>query len=131
MKTFGILVFSLFQLTSGSALSDLAGTMKAKEWKELKTIGLTSSLLSSGGIAHVFQYNDDATWDYKNQKLYFIGGGHAEKGNFLSYTAADNTWREEPKPAFAENLGHGYDHNAIDVEGGVFYHHPMGNRLIV
>jgi len=41
----------------------------------------------------------------------------------VTYNEATHAWSTMPTPFWAGSLGHGYDHNTINVAGRAFYHH--------
>ena len=135
LKQIGFL--SLYLAFSGlcqaTVLSDLAASMKPGAWAELPCTGFNYSLLSSGVSYHyITQYSDDAVWNPVTQEVYYIGGGHLGTAKFISYSAATNAWREETQQSWmVSGMGHGYDHNAIDVARQLFYHRPMNVRTII
>ena len=123
--TISILAF----LASATVLGDLARSMSPGTWAELNCTGFTKSLLDGGGGHHIFEYTDDAVWDPVTEQVLFLGGAHGGNQKFISYNAETNTWRMEPLPSWAINqVGHAYDHNAIDQQNGIMYHHSMDGR---
>jgi len=133
MKRFPIMwvLFCLiFQLSYSTSLSDLAASMKAGEWAELSTNNLVPTLEANGAShAVIGGYHEDLAWDPVTQQILVISGDHnwgENTSQFISYSAATNTWKTEPRPSWLGIL-HGYDHNAIDVQGRYFYFRTYGS----
>jgi hypothetical protein len=122
-------------LAQASALGDLAASMKAGEWKELTTQGLTDDLLLVPP-GNLLQYADNGVWDPGSRQFLLIGGAHAPVPNmrFLSYQESTNAWRIlQSQDWFCLTDGcvsHPNDHHAIDAAAGVMYYR-MFNREVV
>jgi hypothetical protein len=128
-----LLIYGTFFIGSVNAtvLGELAASLKPGQWAELKTIGFTESLLRDPSGHYMLQYTDDGVWNPNTRQFLYIGGPHAGTAKFISYSDETNTWRQEPDPPFIDQVGHGYDHNAIDPQNGILYHHPMSGRKII
>jgi hypothetical protein len=79
-------------------------------------------------------YTDDLVWDPIRQQAFLIGADHlAPQGpQFVSYTAANNSWQRLPRPAWLSSIVffHGYDHSAIDQARGILYHRPFSQNIV-
>ncbi|MHC4917593.1 MAG: hypothetical protein ACYTGB_19125 [Planctomycetota bacterium] len=108
------------------ALGRLAASMKSGEWKELVTQGYDKRLIQdtrdgTKPVHQIFQYTNKIHWYAKTQQLYFMGAGHASMGKFITYSAADNTWRRLEVPEHyrkkgRSGLSHTYENTTIDPE---------------
>jgi hypothetical protein len=130
MKTsllISIILFVFVQTLSGSALGDLAAGMKAGEWAELSTNGLSTDLLRKYNKS-IFEYAAKGQWDPVLNKFFFLGSGHERPFQFLIYDGATNTWSEGPlplscmhNPLSSGGCGvHSYYYATIDVPGRQF-----------
>ncbi|MCB1776162.1 MAG: hypothetical protein KDI50_01885 [Candidatus Competibacteraceae bacterium] len=69
---------------------------------------------------------DGGYWDPRRQRTFFLG--HRYRKKFISYWAADNTWREipcwdvKPAPSQIEKFGHPYGRITYDWRRGHYYH---------
>jgi len=108
-------------------MAELAASMKAGEWAELKTDGLGMKVFSDGGH-HALQYTDEAVWDPVSRQLFFCGEGHGAAPRFVKYTEGTNRWTVLPLPGFGPV--HAYDHQAIDPLAGIFYRGRYYSREI-
>jgi hypothetical protein len=119
-----ILVLLIVISASGSALSDLAASMQPGEWAELQTNNI-EVLEAVGASGIVFGYNEDLTWYPDSGRVFWVGGDHNDQPQFITYSEATNTWQRLTRPSWlGSGTMHGYDHQAIDVANGYFYHHP-------
>lgn len=120
-----------------TALGQLAASMKAGTWSELTTQGYGNHLLSAQH-SDILDYADVAVWDPGSQQVLFLGQGHYAALRFITYSAADNSWREMPTPPWWKGdprtgegaIGHAYDNNAIDPVRGIFYFHQSATPLV-
>ena len=123
---------------AASEIGDLAASMAPGTWAELVTLDLNGGILEDVGGHHILQYADDARWDPVGGRVLFLGQGHSSNwdddptttARFIAYGAAANSWTALPALIPSENVGHGYDHSAIDVELGEFFHRPFGSRTV-
>jgi len=120
-----------------SALSNLAASMQPKTWATLSTQGLSAALGGYSGCAtSPLEYADNAVWDPVHKKLYFLGAPHyCWPWKFLIYDEATNQWSTGLLPASGMNsggsqIGHAYDHNAVDPATGDVFHKPYNDRNI-
>ncbi len=112
-----------------TALAHLAAKMKAGEWAELKTVNLIETLRAKGASGAIFGYNEDATWDPKTRQFYYVGGDHNDIVRFVTYADDTNAWTILPQPAWVgKGTSHGYSHHGLDVQRGLLYYFPFGNR---
>ena len=58
-----------------TVLSDLAATMQAGTWAELKTDSLGSAMYYplENCASTIFGYSEDAAWDPNSEQFYFLG----------------------------------------------------------
>jgi len=130
-----VLGFVLLLLTperaSGTTLGDLAAQMQPDTWAELNTTGLDGGLLISdtNSGSYIIQYMDKATWDPITRQVLFIGGPHTGMPKFIVYSESSNIWRREPDAYWWRDI-HGYQHNAINVAAGEFYHRPYDTTRV-
>jgi hypothetical protein len=126
---------------SGSALSDLAGSMKAGEWRELTTQNILPVLTNTGGSSNmIFGYSESMRWDPVSRRAYYLGSDHGgdfnEAYRFVCYDEATNTWIRLTQPPWSVSPpgsyydAHGYDHTAIDPEGRKLYRRPYNSSTI-
>ena len=133
------LVLALPAWVHPTVLGDLAASMKAGEWRELKTNNINPTLGNTGGASGVIiGYTDDIVWDPNTHGLYFIGSDHFHStgyARFVTYAETTNTWRELPRPIWfqplTETAMHGYHHTTINPATGELYHRPMGAKRAV
>lgn len=126
-------VFASQPAWAGTALEDLAASMKPGTWAELKTNNINPTLTNTGGSSgFVFGYAEEVRWDPVTRKLYYIGMDHGQgQLRFLAYSEANNTWSIIAEPPPNMNCAtyppqgctpnHGYDHAALDPVGRHFY----------
>jgi hypothetical protein len=118
-------------------LAKLAQSMKPGAWAELKTEGYTADLLKVQNH-HILEYTDTAVWDPKSEQVLFVGQGHYSALKFITYSAANNTWKLMPTPPWWKGdpqtgkgpIGHAYNNNAIDPVKSILYHHQSATRLV-
>lgn len=133
----GAVTVTTLALNMSSVLAETAAEMNAGEWRELATGNLEPTLAQTtcGATGSIFPFSEDAVWDPASHRVYFIGSDHIYIGNcpgmigqrFISYSEAENNWSALPNPPwFAPTVAHGYDHSAIDVARGIYYHFPYG-----
>jgi hypothetical protein len=124
-------------VASATELGKLAESMKPGTWAELKTTDFTAELLQVQSH-HILEYTDTAVWDPKSQQVLFVGQGHYSAVKFITYSAANNTWKLMPTPSWWKGdaktgkgpIGHAYNNNAIDPAKGILYHHQSATRLV-
>src|SRR5688572_12409588 len=78
--------------TSGkpTALALLAAGMKPGTWAELKTDNLIDTLRAKGASGAIFGYNEDAVWDPKTRRFYYVGGDHNDTVRFVTFEDKTN-----------------------------------------
>ncbi len=112
-------------------MGKLTASMTPGTWAELKTIGIVEAHRAGGASGAIFGYSEDAAWDPASQQWLYVGSDHEFRPGarrFVTYSAITNAWRIMPGEGWiATGVGHGYDHNAINPEKGIFYHFPYGN----
>ncbi len=122
------------QSANSTALGGLAATMAPATWAELKTNGLTPTLLqvpSHVQVYNVLEYQNSGIWDPTSRQVLFVGGPHESQGRFISYDEVTNTWRQEPDPSPSYLLyNHTYDHNTINPAAGELYFRPFNKPEI-
>lgn len=133
----GLLLFAVALPVGASALSDLAATMKAGEWKELTTSGFENGgiLEPPGGDGSLLEFMDEAQRNPFTKKIYIIGCSRAfsgtgayvcnnttgdEDAGWIEYDEATNTWRDMPVAAI-RTFPHTYDNAALDPATGTYY----------
>jgi hypothetical protein len=122
----------------GSALGDLAASMQPKTWAELSTQGLVAATTgyATGCSSHLIGYADNAVWDPIGKKFLFLGAPHyCWPWKFIIYSESTNKWTNGSLPASGmdvggSQIGHGYDHNAVDPTTGDVYHKPYHSRTV-
>lgn len=120
-----------------TALGKLAATMKAGTWAELTSQGYGEALLRTQH-SNILDYADVAVWDPGSQQVLFLGQGHYTALRFVTYSVADDSWREMPTPPWWKGdprtgegaIGHAYDNNAVDPVRGIFYFHQSATPLV-
>jgi hypothetical protein len=125
------------QQSSGTELAKLAASMEPGSWAELKTVGYGSELLKVQNH-HILEYTDTAVWAPGSQQVLFIGQGHYSAVKFITYSAATNSWKLMPTPAWWKGdpktgkgpIGHAYQNNTIDPVRGILFHHQSATRLV-
>jgi hypothetical protein len=129
----GLHVLTSQSVWAGTALADLAASMKPGTWAELKTNNINPTLTNTrGSSGFVFGYAEEVRWDPVTRKLYHIGMDHGQgQLRFLAYSETNNTWSviaEAPAnmncstyPPRACTPNHSYDHAALDPAGRHFY----------
>jgi hypothetical protein len=82
----------------------------------------------------ILEFANSGAWDPATRKVYFMGSGHpVQEPNtkFLQYDEATNTIvSTENLPEFTRQVGHAYDHNALDAKRGLFYAAHFYNRKV-
>ena len=112
-----------------TALGQLAGSMKAGAWAELKTDNLIDTLRAKGASGAIFGYNEDAVWDPKTRQFFYVGGDHNDTVRFVTYEDRTNAWKTMRQPPWVgKGTSHGYSHHGLDVEHGLLYYFPFGDR---
>jgi hypothetical protein len=115
-------------------MESVAVNLAPGAWAELPTQGLTTELLKNTVNMHViFNYADEGVWDSAGGEVLFYGRGHggaAEDTRFIAYNAKSNAWRREPRSTMFQ-IGHSYDHHAIDQVRRVMYYHRHGIRGVL
>jgi len=100
--------------------------MKAGEWRSLSTKNINATLGALGASQTVFGFAENIEWDPVTQQLFYAGGDHNDKAWFIAYDAKSNIWRRIDERSW----GHGYDHNAIDPTGRMFFYRSFSNPVI-
>jgi hypothetical protein len=115
-------------------MGNLASSMKAGEWRELPTTGLTRNFLETYGFNaanhSILQYGAKAAWDPNSEQFLFMGSPHDNPYKFVIYSAQDNRWREGPLPLSCLETGHmstgcsvhSYYYCSMDVVNGRFFY---------
>jgi len=137
MKTITAILLVLPVLCGATVLSDAAAALQPGKWNQLNTIGFGFDLLRDVDPAHILQYTDDARWDPVSKRYLFLGQGHQSNWDgdpsttcrFILYRDSDNTWVNTGKIP-QENIGHAYDHSALDPSTGDFYHRPYSSSTV-
>src|SRR5262245_35481079 len=128
----------LESVRAGTALGDLAASMQAGQWVQLKTNNANVVVKANGG--DILEYSNRGAWDPVGRRAYFCGASH--HGSFFNdcvqYDEATNSWssigvppgacKDNCLPDTVLNLVHGYDHNAFDTSWRIFY--PRAGRDI-
>ena len=122
----------------GTVLGQLAASMAPGTWAELPTLDLNAGILEDVGGHHILQYTDDAVWDPVGERVLFLGQGHASNwdndptttARFIAYGAGTNRWTVMLPVIPSENVGHGYDHSALDAARGEFFHRPFNSLTV-
>jgi len=110
-------------------LGKLAHSLQAGQWAELKTENIVPTLEAQGNSGAIFGYNEGAVWDPASRQILYLGGDHNDPARFVAYAADGNAWRTLPQPEWlGKTATHGYDHNALDPERGVFYYRPFSSK---
>jgi len=127
-----------FGSAHASSLSDAATKMPPGTWAVLSTNGF-SGVLDNGGSGDVLSYSDSAMWDSTRREFFFMGsphcGGAGNCQKFISYSEATNTWSSctgttAGCPAVRNDNGHGYDHNTVDPDTGIWYRRAYGSEQV-
>jgi len=122
-------------ISFGSALSTLAESMKAGEWKELSTLNLSGDFLYSN-VNGDYWWNDMATtwtnylcWNPATRDLHWAGAPHLAPYAVIRYSEQTNAWSMITDVPACMRLGeyqgcfnHGYDLGTIDQDKGIFYY---------
>jgi uncharacterized protein (TIGR03382 family) len=109
-------------------LSELAATLAPGEFAELETEngGPVLAETMGGATGSILPYSEDAVWDARTGRYYFIGSDHIYDGDsstprFVAYDEADNRWLVMPEPGwFPRGTRHGYDHSAM-LDGRLYH----------
>src|SRR5262245_56788690 len=110
-------------------LGQLAASMKAGAWAELKTDNLIDTLRAKGASGAIFGYNEDAVWDPKTRQFFYVGGDHNDTVRFITYEDKTNIWKAMPQPPWVgKGTSHGYSHHGLDAVRGLLYYFPFGDR---
>jgi hypothetical protein len=134
------LIIIIFITTIGvfpTVLGDLAASMKAGEWKELNTNGLSQEFLETYknmSNRSILQYAAKAQWEPSSKKFFFLGSGHSNAYKFVVYSDATNSWSTGPLPRSCMNYGHtnggcdvhSYYNSSLDPVGGRFLYMSGG-----
>lgn len=113
----------------GSVLGDVASSMPAGTWAELKTNGMNEVFLQyPGGNRHVStEYIGKATWDSETKQVLFSGAGHFNSPILHRYSETSNTWTKGAQPPSGS---HAYYHNAIATDRGLLGFVVIGPQTI-
>ena len=117
-----------------SELARTAARLKPGEWSELKTKNFSRSLLDTPG-SFITAFSDDAVWNSRTQEFWFLGSGHGDRstgqqGRLIKYSADNDSWTVVSVPEALHEIGHGYDHNAMNPATGDFYHRKYFTREV-
>jgi hypothetical protein len=120
-------------ISFATVMGDLAANMKAGDWKELSTTGLTRQFLETSGYNasnhSILQYAAKAQWDDKSGQFLFLGSPHDNPYKFIIYSEQTNAWRTGPLPKSCMNMGHNsggclvhsYYYSSKDPAKGLFF----------
>ena len=120
-----LLLFISFGSTHSwaSTLSNVANSMQPGTWAQLNTNGFNTNYLlyPNGPNTNITtQFFGEGTWDPTSKKVLFLGAGHYNYSQLHVYSDSTNTWtRGKNVPNAPTGFGHGYNHNAIDINGRV------------
>lgn len=124
----------------GQALKTLADSLTAGQWAELTTTtGFNLALLADGGSGGILGYADKGVWDPTTRKVVFYGAGAgftsgSVRGKLIKYDDATNTWTgttvgtPEGNPTYPSQIGHAYNHLAMDAAKGWMFVRVYGSR---
>ena len=127
-----------------SAIGPIAETMAPGEWRDISDVFPMHPENFYDMGSPIFAYTDEAQWDSVRRRVYFIGQGHHSNNDenpetaarFYAYHDCANEWQQLPDiptnqgtPA-AGNIGHQYDHSALDEERGLFFHAPYNAKAL-
>ncbi len=129
-------------LADASTLSTKVANMQPGTWTTLNTdndgSGCCRSLLEVSPSGEILQWMNKGTWDPITRQVLFIGQAHYALQKFVGYTESSNAWVVKPQPYWdcsasapsGSCIGHGNDHNAIDVAHRHFYYRMYGSDKI-
>jgi len=129
----GVLMFHQISVF-GTPLSDLVSKMNPGSWGSLSTNNICPTLRAQGASGIIFGFTEDIKWDPNTQQLLYMGADHGDSTRFVTYSASTNNWRIMPKPSWIAGptwQGHGYDHSAINLATGDFYHRPIDAKRLI
>jgi len=124
--------------TAGAAASELeqaAALLDAGDWATFDMLGITADLFRADGN-HMLGYMNKGCWDPLNARVRFIAKAASsilDATRDYEFTESDNTVRQLENPSWnaGGELGHGYQHNALDPATGDLYWRPYGTAGIV
>jgi hypothetical protein len=112
----------------------LALQMRAGQWAELSTLGLSKAMFVDGAN-NTLDYLDKGGYDPVHRQVRFIGQSHGGDQRWHQYDEMTNTWSNLADPpwdgggsAYPGFLGHGYQHNTVDPATGDFFYRQY-NKL--
>ena len=117
----------------GTALSELAKSMKPGTWAELSTIDAHATF-DSEGASVLAGSGDELVWDEEGRRAYFLGeasSGGTALSRFISFSAESNAWEQLAYPSWAPLTGfmEASEHHAIDGAGRtLWYVHPAAGE---
>jgi hypothetical protein len=123
----------------GSALSDLAASMKAGDWRMLVTNNILQVFTGTGGSCNFINpYSDALKWDPVGHRAYFLGSDHGgtpgQNYRFVCYDESTNTWIRLPDPPWHTDIpyndAHGYDKTTIDPVARILYRNPYNSTTV-
>jgi hypothetical protein len=116
---------------SDSVLGNLVAQMKPGEWKVLNTKGYGFNLLEAcDGYHSILAWANTGEWYADAREFHFIGQGHYACQKHIVYNVMTNTWTTLPLAQTPE-IGHGYEHNALDPATGDYYYREWNSTTIM
>ena len=118
-------------LASATALGDLANAMQPGTFVTLQTNGFSNGaiLAPTGAGNYITMFGDSAEWDPSRKTVNFIGASHNNPlSTYVRYTDSTNSWTTISNPV--PNEIHAYDHNAVNITTGDFFHRPYNSSTI-
>lgn len=115
-----------------SELSDAADSLQPGEWMVFSTQGYTRSLLDAcDGIHSILEWSNKAVWNPLRKEVHYVGQGHYSCAKYIVYKESTNQWQIQPSlPPGIKEIGHAYEHNAIDPRNGeLYYRHYYAERI--
>jgi hypothetical protein len=131
-----------------STLAQTAASMQPGSWAPLATNSFgAGNILRPPDGGSGLEFNERAVWNPVNSMAMILGGSHPGasttcNSTFLAgYTESTNTWTNNlpsPCPSFDDstgvvstNLGHPYDHQAIDSNGNLYHRQYASGKVMV
>jgi hypothetical protein len=129
-----------------SALATAAAAMQPGTWVSFSTNGFDGGAAfrpPNGGS--ILEYQERANWNPIDNTVMELGASHPAAPTrcggslFVKYTDSTNTWSALPTPCpdyddasplGVIDVGHGYDHQAIDSDGNI-YHRQYGSGKVM
>jgi len=114
---------------TSTPLAQLAASMQPGQWANFTMGNFNFALVDAGGGHSILEFASRGHWDPVHKKIQFWGQGHNAGQALITYNDATNTWTRDTTVANS-NIGHGYQHVALNPANGDLYMRIYGQGTI-